>query len=85
MNAWNEPASAFERNLLPQELFELFLTNTEMDRICVEKTNYTRWKGTHMFTITVEKHKAFLTILLVGGYAGYTKKRDVLGKTRRLP
>ena len=80
MNAWNEPASAFERSLLPQ-----VLPNTEMDRICVEKTNYTRWKGTHMFTITVEKHKAFLTILLVGGYVGYTKKRDVLGKTRRLP
>ena len=40
-----------------------------MERICVESTNYARLKGNHMFTMTVEKLKAFLTILLVSGYA----------------
>ena len=59
-----------ERSLLPHELFELFLTNTEMERICVQSTNYTRLKGNHIFTMTVEKLKAFLTILLVSGYVG---------------
>ena len=69
MNPWNEPAPVFERSLLPHELFELFLTNTEMKRICIKSTNYARLKGNHMFTMTVEKPKAFLTIVLVNGYA----------------
>ena len=55
LNAWNEPAPVFERRLLPHELFEFFLTNTEMERICVESTNYDRLK-------------AFLVIILVNGY-----------------
>ena len=63
LNGWNEPASVFERSLLPHELFELFLKNTEMERICDESTNYTRLKGNHMFAMTVEKLKAFLAIL----------------------
>ena len=40
-----------------------------MERICIESTNYIRLKGNHMFTMTVEKLKAFLTILLVSRYA----------------
>ena len=63
----NQPV--FERSLLPHQLFELFLTNTEMKRICIKSTNYARLKGNHMFTMTVEKPKAFLTIVLVNGYA----------------
>ena len=74
MNARNEPAPAFERSLLPHELFELFLTNTEMERICVESTNYARLEGNHMITITVEKLKAFVAILLVCGYAGLPRQ-----------
>ena len=62
-------APVFERSLLPHELFELFLANTEMKRICAESTNYPRLKGNHMFTMTVKKLKAFRTILLVSGYA----------------
>ena len=82
MNAWNEPGHVFERSLLPHELFEPFLTNAEIERICIESINYARLKGNHIFTMTVEKLKAFLTILLVSGYAGlprqkmYWKKRE---------
>ena len=48
-----------------------------MESICVESTNYARLKGNHMFTMTVEKLKAFLTILLVSGYAYYQDKRCI--------
>ena len=41
-----------------------------MVRICVKSTNYARLDGNHIFTMTVEKFKAFLAILLVSGYAG---------------
>ena len=74
MNAWNKSAPVFERSLLPHELFELFLANTEMERICVESTNYVCLKVNHMLTMTVEKLKAFLAILLVSGYAGLPTK-----------
>ena len=68
MNAWNEPAPVFERSLLRHELFELFLTNIEIDRICNESTNYACLKGNHMSTMTLEKLKAFLTIFLVKAF-----------------
>ena len=74
LSAWNEPAPGFERSLLPHKLFELFLKNTEMERICIESTNYVRLKGNHIFTMTVEKLKTFLTILLVSGYAGLPRQ-----------
>ena len=74
LNAWNEPTTLFERSLLPHDLFELFSTNTEMERICVESTNYARLKDNHMFTMTVEKLKTILTILLVSGYAGLPRQ-----------
>ena len=74
LNAWKEQCPVFERTLLLHELFELFLPNTEMERICLESTNYARLKGNHMFTMTVEEIKSFLTILLVSGYAGLPKQ-----------
>ena len=69
-----QPAPAFERSLLPDELFELFLAITEMERICVESTNYARLKGRTMFTMTVEKLKAFLLIFFISGYAGLPRQ-----------
>ena len=74
LHAWNKPAPVFEISLLPHELFERFLTNTEMERICIESTHYVSLKGNHMFTMIVEKRKPFLTILLVSGYAGLRKQ-----------
>ena len=74
MNAWHEPTRVFERRLLPHELFELFLTNTDMEIICVGPTNYTCLKSNHMFTMTAEKLKTFLTILLVSRYAGLPRQ-----------
>ena len=74
MNAWSETAPVFEINLLPHELFELLLTNTEMEKIYIESTNYTRLKGNHMLTMTADTLKAFLTILLVSEYAGLPKQ-----------
>ena len=74
LSAWNEPAPGFERSLLPHKLFELLFKNTEMERICIESTNYVGLKGNHIFTMTVEKLKTFLTILLVGGYAGLPRQ-----------
>ena len=41
-----------------------------MQRICVVSTKYAHLKGNHMFTMTVEKGKAFLMTLLVSGYTG---------------
>ena len=58
LKAWNEPVTVFERSPLPHELFELLLTNTEMERICIEATNYSRLKGSYMFTMT-EKLEPF--------------------------
>ena len=74
LNAWNEPAPVFERSLFAHELFDLFLTNTETERICVKSTNYSRLKGNHLFTMTVEKLKVFLMILLVSEYAGLSRQ-----------
>ena len=70
LNAWNEPVTVFERTLLPHELFEIFFTNTQMERICVESNKCSCLKGNHMFTtMAVDKLKAFLKILLISGYA----------------
>ena len=69
LNASNKLAPVVERSLLPYEIFKIFLANTKMVKICVETTNYICLKGNHMFTMTLEKLKAFLTILLVSGYA----------------
>ena len=74
LNVWNERAPVFERSLFPHELFDLFLANTETERICVKSTNYSRLKGNHLFTMTVEKLKVFLTILLVSEYAGLSRQ-----------
>ena len=80
LNAWNEPAPVFERSLLPHELCELFSTNAEMERIYFESTNYV--DHVYMFTMTEQKLKAFLTILLISGYVGlsrqemYRKRRE---------
>ena len=58
--------------------FKLFLTNTEMERVCVESANYVQLKGNQMFTITVEKLKACLVILLASGYAGLSRREMYL-------
>ena len=40
-------------------MFKLFLTDEEMERICIKSTNYARLKGEHNFTIALDKLKAF--------------------------
>ena len=72
MHGTKQPLSL--KGLLPHELFELFLTNTEIERIFVKSTNCVCLKGNYMFTMTVDKLKAFLTILLVNGYAGIPRQ-----------
>ena len=74
MNAWNEPPPVFEGSLSPHGLFQQFLKNTEIERTCIKSTNYVSLKSNHMFTLTIEKHESFLTILLVSGYAGLQKQ-----------
>ena len=44
------------------------MTNEEMERICLESTNYARLKGEHNFTMTLDKLKANIAILLLSGY-----------------
>ena len=73
-NAWSVPAPVFERSLLPHELLEIFLTNTEMEKTCIESTNYAHFKDNHKSAMTLEKLKAFLTILIVSGYAGLPRQ-----------
>ena len=55
-------------NIPPQEIFELFLIAEEMKRICLKSTNYASLKGEHNFTMTLDKLKAFIAILIVSGY-----------------
>ena len=72
MHGTKQPLSL--KGLLPHELFELFLTNTEIERIFIKSTNCVRLKGNHMFTMAVEKLKAFLTILWVNWYPGIPRQ-----------
>ena len=68
LNNWEETFPSFERNIPPHEIFELFLTDNKMERICLESTHYPRVKGEHDFNMTPDKLKAFIAILLVSGY-----------------
>ena len=63
-------------------MFKLFLTDEEMERICLKSTNYARLKGEHNFTIALDKLKAFAT-LLVSGYTQLARQRNVLATKRR--
>ena len=49
-------------------VFELFLTDGEMERICLESTNYACLNVEHNFAMTLDKLKAFIAILLVNRY-----------------
>ena len=71
LNTWSESAPVFKRSLLPHGLLEVFLTNSEIERKGVESTNYARLKISHMFTMTLEKLKAFLAIVLVRDMPDY--------------
>ena len=44
LNQWNQPSPKFDKNLQPHQIFEPFLTD-DMQRICLESTNYARQKG----------------------------------------
>ena len=68
LNNWEETSPSFERNIPPHKIFELYLTDEEMEGICLESTNYVRLKGEHNFTMTLDKLKAFIAILLVSKY-----------------
>ena len=45
-----------------------------MEGIFIDSTNNARLKGKDLFMMTVEKLEAFLTILLVSGYARLLKQ-----------
>ena len=68
MNNWTEPMPSFSETIPPHEIFERFITNEELNRICEESTKYARMNGNHNFVMTIEKLKSFLAILLVSGY-----------------
>ena len=55
-------------------IIKLFLAHTKMEKICVESNNYVHLKGNHMFSMTEDKLKAFLTILSVSGYTGLPRQ-----------
>ena len=69
----NQPLS---RSLLLHELFEIFLTNPEMERICVESNNTPIWKV--ITCLRWEKLKNFQPILLVSEYAGLPRQKMYL-------
>ena len=58
----------FERNISPHEIFTLFLADKETKKISLESRNYACLKGEQYFTTTLDKLKAFISILLVGRY-----------------
>ena len=68
MNNWEETPISFESNLPPHEIFGLFLTDEEMEIISLKSTSYARLKGEHNVTMTLDKLKALIAILLVSGY-----------------
>ena len=45
-----------------------------MEKTCIESTNYAHFKDNYKFAMTLEKLKAFLTILIVSGYAGLPRQ-----------
>ena len=45
-----------------------------MEKTCIESTNYARLKDNHKFAMTLEKLKAFTTILIVSGYTGLPRQ-----------
>ena len=45
-----------------------------MEKICVRSNNYVHLKGNHMFSMTEDKLRAFLTILSVSGYTGLPRQ-----------
>lgn len=55
-------------------VFELFLTDGEMERICLESTNYARIKGDHNFTMNLDNYKAFIAIFLVTRYTEFPRQ-----------
>ena len=68
MNNWEETPISFESNILPHEIFGFFLTGEEIEIISLKSTSYARLKGEHNVTITLDKLKAFIAILLVSRY-----------------
>ena len=68
-NKWDFAPPTFDDNLLSHQLFERFITNKELERICDKSTRYVRQKGNHNFIMTKRKLKSFLAIIIVSGYA----------------
>ena len=68
LNQWNQPSPKFDKNLQPHQIFELFLTDDEIQRIRLESKNYAHQKGNHVFTMAIEKFESFLAILLLNVY-----------------
>ena len=73
LNNWEDKSPCFERNIQPHEIFQLFLTDEEMERICLESTIYACLKDEHNFTTTLDKFKACVAILLVCGYTEFSR------------
>ena len=68
MNNWEDTPRSFESNIPSHEIFGLFLTDEEMEIISLKSTSYARLKGEHNVTMTLDKLKALIAILLVSGY-----------------
>ena len=74
LNQWDLPPPTFDKNLWPYHLFERFISNEELERICDESTRYARQKGNHNFIMTRRKLKSFLAIIIVSGYASLPRQ-----------
>ena len=62
LNNWDE-TSSYERNIPPYEIFEMFLADEKMERICLESTD-AYLKGEPNFAVTL----TFIAILLASRY-----------------
>ena len=80
LNQWNQPSPKFDKNLQPHQIFELFLTDDEMQWIYLKSINYARQKGNYVFTMTIEKFKSFLVILLLSGYNELPRQERYWGR-----
>ena len=55
-------------NIPPHVTFEFFLADEEIERICLESTNYARLKGEHNLNMNLDKLEGFIDILFVSSY-----------------
>ena len=73
LNRWTFPELVRDLHDSPVTLFELFMIDKLIDRICKETNTYAAQKTNHTFKIDLNEMKSFLAALLLSGYIPYAR------------